>query len=73
MEKQILDDFTSKDMCQNMLMQSSQKMAMQMEETKNEMEIHCQKIAIHWEMLTSQQQMMNIVMMEFVQQSSKKQ
>ncbi len=41
--KQITNDFTLKEMCQMMLIQSSHEIAMQKEEMKNEMEMHCQE------------------------------
>ncbi len=60
--------FKLKEICQMMMMQSSQEMALQREEIKNEMEIHFQEIAMHQDLLALQQKIMNIVMMNIMQQ-----
>ncbi len=59
-----------KDMCQMMMLQSSQEIALQREEMKNEMEMHHQEMAMHPDLLALQQQMVNMVMMNMMQQSS---
>ncbi len=48
------EDFSMRDMCQMFLMQSSQEVAMQREELKNEMGKWWQEMAMHCEMLASQ-------------------
>mmetsp|Transcript_2933 Transcript_2933/g.6004 ORF Transcript_2933/g.6004 Transcript_2933/m.6004 type:complete len:177 (+) Transcript_2933:3-533(+) len=70
--KQFSEDFTLKEMCQMMMLQSSQEIALRREEMKNEMEMRRQEMAMHRDLLASQQQMMNMVMMNIMQQSSKK-
>ncbi len=70
--KQLSDDLTLKEMCQMMMLQSSQEIALRREEMKNEMEMRRQEMAMHRDLLASQQQMMNMVMMNIMQQSSKK-
>ncbi len=70
--KQLSDDLTLKEMCQMMMLQSSQEIVLQREEMKNEMEMRRQEMALHRDLLALQQQMMNMVMMNIMQQSSKK-
>ena len=71
--KQLSDDLTLKEMCQMMMLQSSQEIALQREEMKNEMEVCQQEMSMHCKIIVSQEQMMNIVMMNLMQQSSKNQ
>ena len=44
--KQVSDDLTLKEMCQMMMLQSSQEIALQREEMKNEIEVHWKEMAM---------------------------
>ncbi len=45
--KQLADDFTLKEMCLMMMLQSSQEIVLQREEMKNEMKMCHQEMAMH--------------------------